>query len=1770
MGLEILGEYTHIHKPCSASKDQCGLTFGVQAIYPTESNPQSLAAISVNHDEYTDIVVANSGSNSISIFLNLGNSSFVKYATYPVGSNPVSVTAADVNNDNKSDIIVASNGAVTIGVLLSQGNSTFAAQISYSTVHPPNSVVTSDINVDGALDIIIIHYSQNSMGVLLNRGNGTFAAEQTYSTGPAPLYAAAADVNNDGKPDVIVPNSGTSNIGVFLNVGNGTFGSQTVYYTGYYPKFIATADVNSDGKIDVIVPRTSVNGVSVLLNAGGGSFPTAITYPTGVYPFFAATTDFNHDGKPDIVVANTNSYSVSVLLNMGNGSFNTQTTYPTVSNSRHLVVFDINNDNETDMVVTNLNTNNIVVLLNAGNNALTVPSTYSTASSPVSVTAADINNDNQTDVIVANRDTNNIGVFLNKDNGTFSVQKTYATDTSPKSVTASDVNDDKELDIIVANSGSNSISIFLNLGNGSFNSKRTYSVGSNPVSVTAADVNNDSKSDLIVANNGANSISILLNEGNGTFASQTTYATDSQPNSVTAGDINGDGKIDIIVTNENASNVGVFLNKGNGTFANQTAYTVGSQPMSVVVTDVNSDGTLDIVVGNFGSNTISVLVNTGNGTFSTQTTYSTGFGPLSLTAADMNYDNRIDVILVNSLANSISVLYNLGNGTFLSEVVYSTCSWPSSLAIADVTGDGRPEIITTHQGVNSIGVFPSLPQITAPTSNTQSTDATVTSTAHAISSTMVTTLETSSNNQGCSSPTVTVIPETSTLLSPIQYYRSEDFSITSIIKFNCNQSLSTKTQWKIKICYSACSYEIQLDPAVKTTFSELYIPKRTLPYGLYELNLTVTMMNISRLLRTSSVVYIQIISSDIIVNLIKYGTLMITQGFEEDLQLNPGKYSIDPDEETFNNSNWKYKYYCRIYGLYEYPQLNNSLLTIDDVRNDPLNPSCLSNRTGWRFDNKLNSSFTILSDSLQPNRTYQFMVQMENIRNSSNQAVGYVFVNVVNADAQIILIGCVISTLCQPNVEYQFINPTTQMALFSECLQNCTLIENITWNVYYGRKNSSSNFTEWILFNETAFYQNIWFFGTNTSNFTAINQLFLSNPQNELWRCEVVYTFPSGRSSSSLNFLINQPPSNGSCSINPSSGTTSTIFQISCFDWFDNDGIQDYTVYSLATNQQIEIFIAYSTIPIFEILLPMGNNQTSSLNLIIHIRDKLEGVTKKNISSVFVQSDTKAIDNLMNDIQNSSEMITANPIIQLLESKNQNIVGQILISLSLQLNQINNEYLNTAISNGIPKTMISVSPLNSITNEQLSLSFNQSSMNIFQEKLNLNSIIREYLIKYFTQIPLTTSNSVKLQASTLAQFTQSTNELTRISLTFLSNRCYQIAQNLHSRRTILAFEDVQLTVTYLLQCATNLLTAVNSPLQQRTPVLNLDSLRATAFPDDYDTNLDFQWANLKLFADGNDFSWETIEKNRVIYFQEQLANEIHVQMTEVISLISSIINIHLNIEQQFNINTSEVFMTLESRTSEHFSEKFVQQIGNNQIQLPNHFQSYLNNNNKVFIRFLLQPLSIFGNSKISSNTNLSRTISFSLFNINQEEIPIQTNLNETIEIFISRDPNLIIPSMILQNVTSMNSTMHRLLFDLHYLNITTSLPISIHWQIQPINSSISYLFIYKFDQIPQLNSSINQIDGWTIFCPSNLTNEGIYEYFLNNQQTIDHQSIVYGIRELNSTEINERCSNFSMNTPPITNQPFHFTFDYQLRIFTSGCYYLDSNNQWQTNGLIVS
>ena len=85
-----------------------------------------------------------------------------------------------------------------------------------------------------------------------------------------------------------------------------------------------------------------------------------------------------------------------------------------------------------------------------------------------------------------------------------------------------------------------------------------------------------------------------------------------------------------------------------------------------------------------------------------------------------------------------------------------------------------------------------------------------------------------------------------------------------------------------------------------------------------------------------------------------------------------------------------------------------------------------------------------------------------------------------------------------------------------------------------------------------------------------------------------------------------------------------------------------------------------------------------------------------------------------------------------------------------------------------------------------------------------------------------------------------------------------------------------------------------------------------------------------------------------------------------------------------------------------------------------------------------------------------------------------------------------------------------------------------------------------------------------------MNHNGIHTHFIDNTKTPNHHSIIYGIRELTLIEMEQFCfdKTFSEHRP-IIDEPAMFSSNYEILIYQSGCFYLDSNHHWQSHGLVV-
>ena len=145
-------------------------------------------------------------------------------------------------------------------------------------------------------------------------------------------------------------------------------------------------------------------------------------------------------------------------------------------------------------------------------------------------------------------------------------------------------------------------------------------------------------------------------------------------------------------------------------------------------------------------------------------------------------------------------------------------------------------------------------------------------------------------------------------------------------------------------------------------------------------------------------------------------------------------------------------------------------------------------------------------------------------------------------------------------MNFEYINPHTPLALISICSNNCPLNVNITWNIYQ----NSNRTNQWILLDNDHYL-----LGKHTNKLTILKDFFAENDQIIYWRFQVIYSFEFGIYQSTFDIEINQPPSPGSCTIDPLYGSMNTLFTINCSNWYDKDQIKDYTFYGYTKDKMI-------------------------------------------------------------------------------------------------------------------------------------------------------------------------------------------------------------------------------------------------------------------------------------------------------------------------------------------------------------------------------------------------------------------------------------------------------------------------------------------------------------------------------------------------------------------------------------------------------------------------
>ncbi len=96
-------------------------------LYTTGLGPQSIVSTDFNKDGYLDLAVTDYNGNNVSIFLGIGNGSFLSppMSFSSNGTNPYWLVANDLNHDGNFDLAICNEGSGIVSILLGFGNGSF-------------------------------------------------------------------------------------------------------------------------------------------------------------------------------------------------------------------------------------------------------------------------------------------------------------------------------------------------------------------------------------------------------------------------------------------------------------------------------------------------------------------------------------------------------------------------------------------------------------------------------------------------------------------------------------------------------------------------------------------------------------------------------------------------------------------------------------------------------------------------------------------------------------------------------------------------------------------------------------------------------------------------------------------------------------------------------------------------------------------------------------------------------------------------------------------------------------------------------------------------------------------------------------------------------------------------------------------------------------------------------------------------------------------------------------------------------------------------------------------------------------------------------------------------------------------------------------------------------------------------------------------------------------------------------------------------------------
>jgi hypothetical protein len=267
-------------------------------------------------DQKGDVVLANQSADQVLAQIrNVGTTAFTAEGISHASDNlksPGGIALRDLNGDGLSDLVVADSGSNDVKVYLGTGPNQFSTTpLSFNVGDNPRGVTIADLNGDGIPDLAVANYGSNDVSILLGQGQGsswTLTPGPRLDAGAGPISIAVRDVTGtvlvpaqgngaptyradykpDGIPDLLVTNGQDGTVTLLPGIGSvqssagsaagSTTATATAQGTGFFRQ-VVSAPLQLPGQIkQTFIPPGGGPGLALTQNGSStSSIPTTST-----------------------------------------------------------------------------------------------------------------------------------------------------------------------------------------------------------------------------------------------------------------------------------------------------------------------------------------------------------------------------------------------------------------------------------------------------------------------------------------------------------------------------------------------------------------------------------------------------------------------------------------------------------------------------------------------------------------------------------------------------------------------------------------------------------------------------------------------------------------------------------------------------------------------------------------------------------------------------------------------------------------------------------------------------------------------------------------------------------------------------------------------------------------------------------------------------------------------------------------------------------------------------------------------------------------------------------------------------------------------------------------------------------------------------------------------------------------------------------------------------------------------------------------------------